>query len=182
MKLASTLIIAVLCLIGTSVLAEEADHEYRVLGLFQANCVDDLREVTEKVSGIALVKADYLTGITTFRMDAAKVFPDAKSPAQITENLRNKLNGASQGVFETHPLSSLPREKLKEVKIPIAGLDCKGCSYAAYLAVYKIEGVENATASFKEGLVIAWIDPSKTNHAALEEALTKRGVTLAKPE
>jgi copper chaperone CopZ len=178
MKLASSLIVAALCLMGTSVLAEEADLECRVLGLFQADCVDDLRAVTKKVSGIALVKADHQTGTATFRMDAAKVFPDAKSPEQIIENLRNKLNGESQGVFETHPLSSIPKEKLEEVKIPIAGLDCKGCSYAAYLAVYKIEGVENATASFKEGLVTAWIDPAKTNRAALEDALTQRGVTV----
>jgi len=64
------------------------------------------------------------------------------------------------------------------VNISIAGLDCTGCSYGAYLAVYKIDGVENATASFKEGAVTAWIDPNKTNRAALEEALTKRGVTV----
>ena len=66
--------------------------------------------------------------------------------------------------------------------MPIAGLDCKGCSYAAYLAVYKIEGVENATASFKEELVTAWIDPSKTDRATLEEALAKRDVTLKEDE
>ena len=172
------LILTILCLVRTPAPAEEDDYPCRVLGLFQADCVDDLREVTKKVSGLALVSADHKTGTATFRMDAAKVFPDAKSSEQIIEKLRNKLNGESQGVFQTYPVSTLPREKLTEVKIPIAGLDCKGCSYGAYLAVHKIEGVENAIASFKEGLVNAWIDPSKTDRAALEEALIKRGVTL----
>ncbi|MGK0187351.1 MAG: copper chaperone CopZ [Verrucomicrobiales bacterium] len=161
-----------------ALMAEETDHECRVLGLFQADCVEDLREVMKKLSGVTLVKADHKTGTATFRMDAEKVFPDAKSPEQIIEKLRSRLSGESRGVFETHPLSALPRKKQKEVNISIAGLDCKGCSYGAYLAVYKIDGVENATASFKKGAVTAWIDPNKTNRPALEEALTKRGVTV----
>jgi copper chaperone CopZ len=173
-----TLILTFLCLAPSHASAEKVDYPCRILGLFQADCVDDLREVTKKVSGLALVSANHKTGTATFRLDAAKVFPDAKSPEQILETLRNKLNGESQGVFQTYPLSPLPREKLTEVKIPIAGLDCKGCSYGAYLAVCKIDGVENAIASFKEGLVTAWIDPSKTDRTTLEEALTKRGVTL----
>jgi copper chaperone CopZ len=178
MKTISILVILALCFSSAGSVAEETDHRCRVLGLFQADCVDDLRGVTEKLPGIALLKADHHTGTATFRFDSAKVFPGAKSPEQLIEHLRNKLNGASQGVFEVRALSALPRAKQKEVKISIEGLDCKGCSYGAYLAVYKIEGVETATASFKSGLVTAWIDPAKTNRAALEEALTKRGVTL----
>jgi len=179
MKTALILAITALCFFCPNALrAEETAHECRVFGLFQADCVEHLREVTKKLSGVTLVKADHRTGTATFRMDAEKLFPDAKSPEQVIEKLGSRLNGESRGVFETYLLSALPRKKQKEVNISIAGLDCKGCSYGAYLAVYKIDGVENATASFKEGAVTAWIDPNKTNRAALEEALTKRGVTV----
>jgi copper chaperone CopZ len=174
----SILFFTILCFSSAYVGAKEADHQFRIHGLFQADCIDDLRRVTEKFPGIALVKADHAAGTATFRFDPAKAFPDAKSPEQLIEHLRNKLNGESQGVFEARPLGSLPREKQKELKISIEGLDCKGCCYGAYLAIYKIDGVESATASFKDGLVIAWIDPTKTNRSALEEALTKRGVNL----
>jgi hypothetical protein len=44
-----------------------------------------------------------------------------------------------------------------------------------------VEGVEQATASFKEGLVTAWIHPHKVNRLKLEEALRKKGVKLLKP-
>ena len=178
MKTISLLTFMALCFSSPGTIAEETDHNCQVLGLFQADCVDDLRAVTQKLPGITLRKADHQTGIATFRFEPATVFPGAKSPEQLIEHLRNKLSGASQGVFEARPLSALPRKEQKAVKISIAGLDCKGCSYGAYLAIYKIEGVESATASFKEGDLIAWIDPTKTNRSALEEALTKRGVTL----
>ena len=48
-------------------------------------------------------------------------------------------------------------------------------------AIYKIDGVEQATASFKAGLVTALINPEKTNRAALEEALKMKQVELKAP-
>ncbi len=42
------------------------------------------------------------------------------------------------------------------------------------LPEFKLLGVEQATASFKVGLVTAWIDPAKTDRAMLEEALRKK--------
>jgi hypothetical protein len=50
-----------------------------------------------------------------------------------------------------------------------------------YEAIYRMEGVEQATADFKKGLVTAWIDPAKVDPAKLEAALRSRGVTLRKP-
>jgi hypothetical protein len=60
--------------------------------------------------------------------------------------------------------------------------DCLGCRLGAYEAVYRIEGVEQATASFKAGLMTAWIDARKTTRAALESALQARRIPLATPE
>lgn len=42
----------------------------------------------------------------------------------------------------------------------------------------RLEGVEQATASFKNGLVTAWIDASKTDRAKLEMELKQRGVEV----
>lgn len=169
---------ALLLLYTEPLAAEPSDHRFRTLGLFQDDCIDDLRAVTEQLEDIILVGANPADGTATFRFDAEVLFPGADAPEKISEHLANRLRGASQGVFEVHPLSLLPRKDQVELKIAIQGLDCKGCSYGAYLAVYKIEGVISATASFRDGLVTAWIDPALTNRAALEEALTQRGVTL----
>ena len=49
---------------------------------------------------------------------------------------------------------------------------------AAYEAVANIDGVEQATASFKDGRVTALIDPTKTDRAKLEDALKKKGEFL----
>ena len=73
----------------------------------------------------------------------------------------------------------MPKDKLQEVVIPVAGLDCKACCLAAYEIVAQVEGVMQATATFKDGKVTAKFDPSKTDRAKLEEALRKRGVDVS---
>jgi cation transport ATPase len=91
------------------------------------------------------------------------------------------LRSASRSTFGIKPLRSIPLEKLRLIEIPVAGLDCKACSLGAYEAIYRLDGVERATASFREGRVMALIDPEKMDRARLEAALKKRGVEVKSP-
>ncbi|MCE9532468.1 MAG: heavy-metal-associated domain-containing protein [Planctomycetes bacterium] len=61
------------------------------------------------------------------------------------------------------------------------GLDCRACSLGLYEVVIKIEGVEQATASIKDGRVTALFDPEKTKRETIEDLLRKRGVQLKMP-
>jgi hypothetical protein len=150
----------------------------RVTGLFSPDRVDDLRETMKQLPDVRLIAVDYPTAQATFNVSSSEPFINAK-PEQIPERLDNLLRSVSRSTFGIRPLCEIPRDKLSVVEIAVAGLDCKGCCLGAYEAIYRIEGVEQATASFKEGRVTAWIDGDKTNRMALEEALKKRGVQLA---
>jgi len=162
--------------------AEVADYDYRVLGLFQKDREDDLRKALEHLPGVVLVDVNYETGSATFRFESETAFPGAKKPEQILNQFDQKLRQASRGTFSLTAPTGIDRGKLAKVEIGVAGLDCKGCSYGAYLAVYQIEGVENAVASFHDGRVIAWIDAEKTKRETLEAALEKKGVSIVKPD
>ncbi len=159
----------------------DSEHTYRVRGLFQPDRVDELKKVVEGMGEIKLGEVDYDAGEVTFVFDSAKLFPNTrfKSPEQLMTSFNQKLRQETKGTFEVVPRSSVPPEKLVEVKIPVLGLDCKGCSYGAYLAVYKIDGVERTTVSFRDGFVIARINPEKVKESDLEDALRKARVTLA---
>src|SRR5262249_16352927 len=97
---------------------------------------------------------------------------------EIVQRFDAKLRSVCFGTFGVKPLRSVPKEKLVLIEIGVAGHDCKGCCLGAYESIYKLEGVEKATASFKEGRVTALIDPEKANRVRLEEALMKKGVRL----
>jgi copper chaperone CopZ len=174
-----------LLLIGMTVSAADKPaavqtSKHQVTGLFMKEREQDLREVVEQLPQFKLVSIDFANAEAVFEYDPAKAFPGAK-PEQVVERFDNLLRSASKGTFGIKALRSMPLEKLQRVEIPVAGLDCKACCLAAYESIYKLAGVESATASFREGWVTALIDPAKIDRARLEDALKKRGVQLTLP-
>lgn len=154
--------------------------KHRVTGLFCREREDDLREAVKRLADVELVSVDFDRGEAMFSYDPAKFFKGVKEKDRI-ERFDNLLKGVSSRTFGIRPLCAVPWDKLTRVEIPVAGLDCKACDLAAYESISKIDGVERATASFKEGRVTALIDPARTNRAALEAALKKRNVTIKTP-
>jgi len=157
--------------------AEPETFKYRVTGLWDHSREAELKETVSKIAGVTLVEVDFDTSEITLSYDQAKVFQKAK-PKEVLERLDNWFRQNSGHTFGVRAVCATPKEKLVRVEIGVLGLDCKGCLLALYDSVAKIEGVEQATASFKESKLTALIDPEKTNKAALEDALKKRNVTL----
>jgi hypothetical protein len=154
--------------------------KHQITGLFAREREADLRETIGKIPTIKLVSIDFKNAEATFEYNSAEAFPGAK-PDQVVQQLDSKVRAASNHTFGVKPLRAIPREKLQLVEIRVAGCDCKACSLAAYEAIYRLEGVEQATASFREGRVTALIDPAKTNRGGVEAALKKRGVDVKSP-
>jgi copper chaperone CopZ len=153
---------------------------YRVLGLFSKDREADLREGFQEIPDIKLVSIAFEDAEITVEFAPAKLFPGQK-PERVAELVNDKVRQATHHTFGVKPRSTVPKDKLQEVVIPVGGLDCKACCLAAYEIVAQVDGVMQATASFKDGRVTAKFDPSKTDRAKLEEALRKRGVHVGPP-
>jgi hypothetical protein len=149
----------------------------RVLGLFSPDRVKDLRESFAQIPDVKLVSVDFDFAEIVIEFVGVKAFPYFP-PKDYPAALDGKLAPASSHTFHVKPRSTAKRSKLKTVVIPVAGLDCKGCALAAYEAVARVDGVEQATASFKELQVTALIDPDRTNRDALEAALRRAEVQV----
>lgn len=152
---------------------------YRVTGLFAPDREKDLRTGFEELPEFKLVAVNFAEAEITLEFDATKLFPREK-PERIVEIIDQKVRSVTQHTFGVKPRRTVPRDKLKEVVIPAAGLDCKACCLAAYEVIANVDGVYQATASFKEGRITALIDPTKTDKSKLEETLRKRGVDVGK--
>lgn len=137
----------------------------------------DLREAFKKLPQFKLVSIDYANAEVVLDYEPAKVWPGEK-PEKYVDRLNDDLRNVSRASFGAKPLRTKPLDKLKLVEIPVVGLDCKGCSFAAYEMVFKLPGVERATASFKTGKVTALVDPEQTDSSKLEEALKMGGVEI----
>ena len=170
-------------LFATAAFAEEQAGTYRLVGLSAPEREPDLREVLKAVPDVQFVSLDVAKAEVTLRFDAEKLFLPAKSktppaPEKILERLNNLIGQASKNTFTLTARSTVPEDKLTKVEILIGVLDCKGCRYAAYQTIAKLDGVERATVSATPSAVIAWIDATKTKREALEDALKKANVEL----
>lgn len=153
---------------------------HRVTGLFSPDREADLRTALDKLTGIRLVTLDFDHAEATFEYDPAITFPGASSE-QVVEQFNNSLRQASNHTLGIKAVCTVPRDKLVRIEIPIAGLDCKACCLAVYEILAQQEGVEQATASFKDARATALIDPGKTDRTKLESALREREVPIGQP-
>ena len=183
MKTRYQIMAALLCMLlaATAFAAEEKpaqpqEFKHRVTGLFQPDRVEDLGRLLAQLPEVKLVSVDFKSAEAVFSYDAAKL--GGGKPEKALEHLDNLVRNASRSTFGIKPLSATLREKLTPVEIGVFGLDCKACALVAYEAVAKIDGVEQATASFKEGRVTALIDGTKTRRESLVEALKKAHVEI----
>jgi len=163
--------------------ADEQSAQYSIVGLFSPDREKDLRQVLEDVPEIQLANLDFKDAQVTLRYDLNALFPEfnAKKPptaAEIEERLNKLLGEASDRTFSLKPLSTVPKEKLEKLETQIGILDCKGCRYGAYLAATRVEGVVQAMVNTAPSTVTAWIDPAKTNRAAVEASLKKAKVEV----
>ena len=92
--------------------------------------------------------------------------------------LNDRIRNLSSATFGIKAASVVARDKLTRVEIGAAGLDCRACCLGAYDLVAGVEGVEQATASFREGRITVLFDPTKTDKAKLMAVLKERGVTV----
>ena len=177
------IICMILCLMILSSRGEESKH--RIIGLSEPSREQDLREQVKTMPEVELVAFDFETTEVTFRYDVTKLiggYNPKKPPTAeaIAKRLDELLRAASQGAFTLKPLATIPKDKMQAIEIKVGILDCKGCRYGAYIAIAKLDGVERATVT-EAGLLTAWIDPAKTDRAALEAALKKGRVELPSP-
>lgn len=175
----------ILCLASIAFAAEKPEPKpvqvtYRLYGLFSPDREKDLRSVWDDVNDVKLVGLSYEDAEITVEYTPGKAFGGASKPEQFQQQIDNRIRQATHSTFAIGPRRTIAKDKLKEVVVPIAGLDCKACCLAAYEAVARIDGVDRVTASFKEGKLTALIDPEKMDKAKLEDALKKRNIHVGK--
>lgn len=67
---------------------------------------------------------------------------------------------------------------LQTIEFSISGMTCAGCEAPINHEVNKLQGIVNATVSFKKGNAVVEFDSSKTTLTEIEKAITTIGYTV----
>ena len=174
---------ALLSVVGLSLQAadekaiEPVDAKFRVLGFFDEEQVDFFKSTIAELEGIELVDVNYEKAEATLRLSDERFIQKGDLAKQVA-GVNTVLRPAARSVFIVMEPDLIPLTERSKITLPIAGLDCRGCSYGAYLCVNELEGVSRATADFGEGHVIVHYDPDKITPLDMEAALAKKSVTM----
>ncbi len=138
--------------------------------------VETLKSLLVDFPEVAMQKVDFDTAEMTLTYDPeCELFRNA-NPDQLVERIHDRISQLSRSTLGAKVRSNTPRDKWERVEFPIYGLDCMACSLAVYQIMIRSEGVEQATASFREGKAVAWIDPTRIDRARLLSILNGRDV------
>ena len=129
---------------------EDRTLKLRVIGLFMPERVDAFRELMTSIPEAFLESIDYESAEATLRYAPdCDLFRNAKFD-QVIERLNNRVRQLSNGLFSMNAVGAVSNDRLSRVEIAIKGLDCKACSLAVHDILVRVEGVEHATASFRD--------------------------------
>jgi copper chaperone CopZ len=152
---------------------------FRVTGLFSPAREKVLRAAFDDLPDFKLIGVDFAEAEMTVEFAPAKLFP-GQTPERVAELVNDKVRQATHHTLGVKQRRTVARDKLVKVEIAVSGCDCQACCLAAYEAVAAVEGVYQATASFKDGRVTALVDPTAAGREKLEAALIRRQVTVKK--
>ena len=170
MKCLITALLLIVAALGHA--ADEPKPEtikHRITGMFEPERADQLRALFKDHPKVKLLSLDFARAEGTFSYD-----PKTYANADFGQWMHERT-------FQIRSASTTPADKLTTTEIAVLALDCRGCAFAMHNFLINQPGVEQATPHMKEGTITVLIDPTKTNHAALETALKKRDVQLKEP-
>jgi hypothetical protein len=185
----SALILGIICCCCAPVALaadEKQSIDFAIVGLFAPDREQDLRDLMADVPEFQLVRVDYDNARVTFSYDVAALLAEQKprkapTASEVEQRINALLARASSNTFALKLTPAVPKQKLTRIELNVGILDCKGCQYAAYLAVLKAPGVERATV-LKDGTLVAMVETGKTDEAALKDALKRANIECrAKP-
>ncbi|HET6881774.1 MAG TPA: DUF1592 domain-containing protein, partial [Pirellulales bacterium] len=151
----------------------------RIMGIYAPHRADFFRQAMTQANDARLLSlaGDMAEAELAYDPDSDR-FRGAKAE-QLPERFDQLVRNLTEHTVAAKALSAVPLERIERLEIPLIGLDCEACSLGVYDILTRIDGVEQATASFRDGKAIAWIDPSRTDREAILKLLKQRDVRIA---
>jgi copper chaperone CopZ len=81
-------------------------------------------------------------------------------------------------VTEKEVQKSLPEESLKLVHLDVKGMHCEGCEKAIVASICKLDGIQQASASYTAAEAVVSFDTTRTSLEDICQAITDAGYSV----
>lgn len=158
---------------------------FSIKGMTCISCEEHVKHAVNALDGVLEASADYEDGTANVKFNDAKV-----SVEKIVDAINStgykveeyELQSSTQSNNAVHDVSSLQEAAVNKIEFQIKGMTCSGCEGHVKHAVNQLEGVIEASASYKDGKAVISYDASKTSPEKIKEAINSTGYKVVEPK
>lgn len=151
---------------------------FSINGMTCAGCEEHVKHAVNEVEGVLESSADYEEGTAMVKFDAAKV-----SVGKIVDAVNSTgysiekfdLQSLAQSKKTVQDVSSFKPAAVNIMEIKVAGMTCGACEEQLKHAVNDMDGIIDASASYKEGIAIIRYDGSRISSEKIRAAIRREG-------
>lgn len=155
--------------------------DFSISGMTCTSCEEHVKHAVNELNGVLESSANYENGTATVKFDESKISVTKVVEAINTTGykvekyeLQNSGNIVQASTFQE-------ASSINKIELAVKGMTCSGCEEHVKHAVNELEGVIEASASYKDGKAIISYDASKTSPEKIKEAINSTGYKVVEP-
>lgn len=158
---------------------------FSINGMTCAGCEEHVNHAVNQLQGVLESSADYEDGTAEVKFNAAKLSVDKIVDAINSTGYKVEkfeLQSASQSNKTVRDISSFEPATISKMEIRVKGMTCNACEEHIKHAVNDLDGIIEASASYKEGIAIISYDASKISSEKIKAVINSTGYKVVDPE
>lgn len=157
---------------------------FSIKGMTCTSCEEHVEHAVTGLDGVLEASADYEDGTANIKFNNAKVSLEKIIGAINSTGYKveeYELENSNQSNNAVHGISSFQNAAVNKIELKIEGMTCGGCEGHVRHAVNQLDGVIEASASYKEGKAVIRYDAYKTSPDKIKEAINSTGYKVVEP-
>lgn len=156
--------------------------DFSISGMTCTSCEEHVKHAVNVLNGVLESSANYEKGTASVKFDESKILVtklveaiDATGYKVEKYELQNSANMVVQASTFQEASS------VNTIELQVKGMTCSGCEEHVKHAVNELDGVTEASVSYKDGKAIISYDASKTSPEKIKKAINSTGYKVVEP-
>lgn len=149
--------------------------DFSISGMTCTGCEEHVKHAVNALDGVLESSANYEKGTASVKFDESKILVtklveaiNATGYKVEKYDLQNSTNIIQTSTFQES-------STVNKIEFAVKGMTCSGCEEHVKHAVNELDGIIEASASYKDGKAVINYDASKTSPEKIKEAINSTG-------
>ncbi|MBL7870991.1 MAG: mercuric transport protein MerTP [Cyclobacteriaceae bacterium] len=155
--------------------------DFSIAGMTCTSCEEHVKHAVNELEGVLESSANYKEGTASVKFDDSKITVDKLTEAINATGYKVEKYEIQNSASVVKTSSVFQAASVNKIELLVKGMTCSGCEEHIKHAVNELDGVIEASASYKDGKAVISYDASKTSPKKIKEAINGTGYKVVEP-